>query len=442
MLKMMSRSHSSLVRCLFVWRLGVVGAFLLAPRESLKLRRAARRCVFGRARRLGPLGAGVDLNEGLDAALVAAVGGGLGMAKLGHRRTHVSKYAEAKALDPWDEAVRRADEAQNQVNETVVRRAAKDPFAIGASELEKRGPSSRLSAPLLGLTTSSRAQSLDYSDVDILLWAPRADLLPLFLPNNAPLGGLKRKQITGAADGRDPATFGFVEVGVVVGSHGVRGMVRVDSESDFGAERFTSAGIRHMKLPTRRSPRPILLEEGRRLKVLGVKTRYIVRIAGVETREAAASLAGATLFVVDEDRAPETEEDYYLYDDLIGAAVLDADSQRRLGTVVDVIDPPTKGGGHETVSLGHSHLEIELEDRPRYRCLIPLAPPIVDDIDLDFAVVQLRPPEGLLDLAYEHIAPPPFIRGLLAPPQSSDSQDSTAGTSSPTSGTSDDFGQS
>ena len=44
-------------------------------------------------------------------------------------------------------------------------------------------------------------------------------------------------------DQRDPSTFGFTEIGVVVGAHGTRGELKVNSDSDFGTERLCKPGL-------------------------------------------------------------------------------------------------------------------------------------------------------------------------------------------------------
>ncbi|KAJ1458148.1 hypothetical protein M885DRAFT_514267 [Pelagophyceae sp. CCMP2097] len=305
-------------------------------------------------------------NDGLDALLVAAAGGGSGplQTQFQDRRVHVSKYRAEALLDPWEAAIEAA--VQELVNATVVRQAATDPFTLGAAALRKQG-------------------------------------------------GLQRKPVAGAdADGRDPSTFGFVEIGTIIGSHGVRGYCRVDSTSDFGEIRFCEPGVRHLKLPSRRSPRAVFVSTGRRLKVFGAKTRYIVKVDGIETREAANALKGSTLYVADEERAPDDEEEYYLVDDLVGATVFHVQTEERIGVVVDVFDPPTTEDG---VSLGHSLLEITLDAKPGFRCLIPLADPIVPKVDTEFNAVYLEPPDGLFGLAYPYVAPPVFIRGFLPPPK-------------------------
>jgi 16S rRNA processing protein RimM len=117
-----------------------------------------------------------------------------------------------------------------------------------------------------------------------------------------------------------------VRVGVIVGVHGVRGAVRVKSFTEEPADiGFYS---------------PVENADGTvkyRLKVTGeVKGSVIVRLEGIEDRDAAWALKGTELWVARE-RLPRLEEDEFLYSDLVGLAALD-ESGRKLGTVKAVHD--------------------------------------------------------------------------------------------------------
>ncbi len=119
-------------------------------------------------------------------------------------------------------------------------------------------------------------------------------------------------------------------VGAVVGAHGVRGAVRVKS---FTAE---AADIGRYG--------PVEDEAtGRRfeLQVIGqAKGLVIARLVGVADRNAAEALKGMRL-CVPRDRLPATEEDEFLYADLVGMRAETPDGTP-LGTVRGVFD---FGGG-------------------------------------------------------------------------------------------------
>ena len=65
-------------------------------------------------------------------------------------------------------------------------------------------------------------------------------------------------------DPYDPTTYGYVELGIISGAHGVKGEVKLIAATDFADMRLCNPGPRHLRLPNRRSPREIRLISGRR----------------------------------------------------------------------------------------------------------------------------------------------------------------------------------
>lgn len=49
-------------------------------------------------------------------------------------------------------------------------------------------------------------------------------------------------------DPYDPGTFGFIEAGVVLGAHGVDGVIKVRATSEIGEEALSYPGLRHVKV--------------------------------------------------------------------------------------------------------------------------------------------------------------------------------------------------
>lgn len=125
-------------------------------------------------------------------------------------------------------------------------------------------------------------------------------------------------------------------VGAVVGAHGVRGQVRIKS---FTADPVDVAAYG-----------PVESEDGARrfkLKVMGeAKGLIIARLEGVNDRDAAEALRG-TQFFVPRERLPETEEDEFLYSDLVGLRAEAVDGSV-LGTVRGVAD----FGAGEVLDIG------------------------------------------------------------------------------------------
>jgi len=109
--------------------------------------------------------------------------------------------------------------------------------------------------------------------------------------------------------------------------------------------------------------------------------QLILKLRGVDTRSAAEELAGTEAYVIESERAPLQEGEFYL-SDLVGCEVVEQASGRRVGVVA---------GWQET---GGAPL-LELEGS---KALIPFARSICREIDIVAKRIAIDPPEGLLDL--------------------------------------------
>jgi 16S rRNA processing protein RimM len=245
-------------------------------------------------------------------------------------------------------------------------------------------------------------------------------------------------------DPYDPTTYGYTEIGTILGAHGVHGLLKIAAVTEF-AERLCKPGIRHLKAINRRSPREIRLLEGRHR----MKNEYLIRLEGISDRNEAMKLRGSVLYARQEERPEDIGEDEYLISELVGLDVrlvtgygeddieetfmddpivqfeidLNAkdvdDDDNKVERVVN--DEQSVGGkfvgtvrgvvlAEEMCSipgLGQDLLEVTL---PRGRfgtpswkdemVLIPLVPAIVPTIDIERGVIYIDPPGGLLDLTY------------------------------------------
>lgn len=118
----------------------------------------------------------------------------------------------------------------------------------------------------------------------------------------------------------------LVCVGVIVGAHGVRGQVRIKS---FTAEAADVGAYGPVREETTGRVLP--------LAVVGlVKGLVIARLEGIRDRDAAEALKGTRL-LVERECLPETEEDEFLYADLVGLRAEGLDGAS-LGTVKAVHD--------------------------------------------------------------------------------------------------------
>jgi 16S rRNA processing protein RimM len=172
---------------------------------------------------------------------------------------------------------------------------------------------------------------------------------------------------------------GFVEIGKIVGAHGLRGEVRVYPSSDF-PERFQQPGTRWLLRP--HHPEPELIELCRGYYQPG-KGLYVVQFAPVGDRAAAEALRGCLLLVPSQDR-PELEEGAFLVADLIGLSVYDQRTQALIGTVSNVM------------TAGNDLLEVTYRDQAQ-PILIPFVAAIVPVVDLAQHRIEVTPPPGLID---------------------------------------------
>ena len=170
-------------------------------------------------------------------------------------------------------------------------------------------------------------------------------------------------------------------VGKVVGAQGLKGELRILPLSDF-PERFTKPGERWLQ--RRKDPaRPIELLSGRQLPG---KELFVVRLAAIDSREAAEALVGDQLLVPLADRPKLAKGEFHLLD-LVGTEVRLLEDQRPIGKVRDLIH------------AGNDLLEVEQEtpDGPR-RLLIPFVTAIVPEVHLEEGWIGITPPPGLLEL--------------------------------------------
>ncbi|MBF2073325.1 MAG: ribosome maturation factor RimM [Synechococcales cyanobacterium C42_A2020_086] len=172
---------------------------------------------------------------------------------------------------------------------------------------------------------------------------------------------------------------GWLEVGTIVAAQGLKGELRLYPNSDF-PERFQQPGPRWLLRPHALEPEPVELISGR---YLSGKNLYVVRLAGIETRDQAEALRNCRLLVPEDDRPPLEEGEFHVAD-LIGLEVFEQATQTHIGTVTDVIP------------AGNDLLEVKLLHGPT--SLIPFVEAIVPVVDLPQRRIEITPPQGLLEL--------------------------------------------
>ena len=172
-----------------------------------------------------------------------------------------------------------------------------------------------------------------------------------------------------------PAWDSMVLVGRVARTHGIRGHVLVNPETDFVAERFHAGA----QVWTRVNG----LDTALRITDARVEgPRPILAFDGVGTVEAAEGLAGAELRIPESDLLPLPEGSYYLHQ-LVGCRVDTTD-----GATVGEVKRVEGGAGAAVLAVDGAQGEV----------LVPLAQEICVGIDVGARVIRVRMPAGLLEL--------------------------------------------
>ena len=163
----------------------------------------------------------------------------------------------------------------------------------------------------------------------------------------------------------------YLEAGQIVGTHGVRGEVRVQPWCDSPQQFATFKKLywdNQGKQPVKVKARPH-------------KNIALALLEGVDTVEAAQVLRGKMLYVDRKDL--KLPKGHYLVQDLIGITIVDADTGVAYGTLTDVSQTGANAVYHMATDKGE--------------VLIPAIPDVVVRIDLKKDTLYLRPMKGLLD---------------------------------------------
>ncbi len=112
--------------------------------------------------------------------------------------------------------------------------------------------------------------------------------------------------------------------------------------------------------------------------------RYIFRFRGVDSISAAEELCGAEVRIPHTERFVLPSDEFY-YSDLVGCTVLDRHGGSEIGVVKGFLE------------LGPNGLLEVRDDRGR-EVLIPFAAEICVAVDIEKRIIEIDPPEGLLEL--------------------------------------------
>jgi 16S rRNA processing protein RimM len=163
----------------------------------------------------------------------------------------------------------------------------------------------------------------------------------------------------------------FLVIGRILKPHGVRGELRVEIHTDL-PERFTWLETVYLG---KDAPRPVAVE-GVRFH----KSWALIKLAGYDDRESAATLRSELLQVPEEEGIPLDEGEYYLYQ--VEGLQVHTEAGQYLGDIQQVLET---GANNVFVVKG-----------PLGEVLIPDIDEVILDIDFEAKRMLIRPMTGLL----------------------------------------------
>lgn len=168
-------------------------------------------------------------------------------------------------------------------------------------------------------------------------------------------------------------------VGRVVKAHGVTGELVVEVRTDEPARRFAVGATLRGRAPKSAAERTYTVES-----IRPHSGRLLVRLAGVGDRDGADALRG-TVFVIDSEELPPIDNPDEFYDHQLEGLVVRTADGHDVGTVTEVLH--TAAG---------ELLAVRRDDGGE--ALIPFVAAIVTSVSLADKLIQIDPPDGLLEL--------------------------------------------
>ncbi|XP_020592863.1 uncharacterized protein LOC110033279 [Phalaenopsis equestris] len=208
-------------------------------------------------------------------------------------------------------------------------------------------------------------------------------------------------------DGEEKDGFGgfeFIEVGYISSVHGLKGELRVKSNTGFPEIRFCEPGRRWLRarISGKETISELVLAGGRSHPG---KTCWIISFEGIDAVDKAKQIVGSTMLVRKGDR-PELEEDEFYTHDLVGMRVIHKETGMLVGTVANVFNSGANDLLHvhryssDPSKEKKYHIDSRLSEveAPAQFLWIPFVKEIVPELDMERREMIITPPKGLLEL--------------------------------------------
>ncbi|MBT1073064.1 ribosome maturation factor RimM [Pelotalea chapellei] len=172
-----------------------------------------------------------------------------------------------------------------------------------------------------------------------------------------------------------PIQNALIPVGKLIGTHGIKGLLKLNSYSG-NFDSLKAARTITLKFAQG------TLQEFDLKSIAPHGGKPVIGLKGVDDINQALPLVGSELCLF-RSQLPQTDEDEYYWCDLIGLSVFTVDDVE-LGTIFDIFE------------TGSSDIYVVRRGEREY--LIPAIADVITSVDLENGRVVVTPLEGLLDL--------------------------------------------
>lgn len=162
-----------------------------------------------------------------------------------------------------------------------------------------------------------------------------------------------------------------IKIGQLVNFHGVKGEVKILSDSDFAKERFSPGNTVDIAKET--------------YKITAYRTHknfHLLTFEGVSNMNDIIHLKGQDVFIEQDDTELDLDDNEYHVKDIVGLTVINLDDNTELGKITEVM---FTGANDVWVIQGEREY------------LIPYIEQVVKTVDIKQGIVEITPLEGLLD---------------------------------------------
>jgi 16S rRNA processing protein RimM len=167
----------------------------------------------------------------------------------------------------------------------------------------------------------------------------------------------------------------YICIGKYINTHGIRGEIKIESYSDFDAERYKKGKTVYMLIEG--AYQPFTVASFRKHK-----GHCLVSFEGKDNINDVEPYKGSMIFVKDEDRKPLGKGEFYR-SDLIGLDVFD-ESHTHIGKILQVEE-----------TLG-ANLNLRILKEDGKEVLVPYVPDFIRNVDPERQEMTIHTMEGLL----------------------------------------------